>query len=391
MQREKILLVIVLLLSVALCFVKCMDQPSFNDARGNLYAGAATCVTCHKNIAESYVHNSHYKTSSIPSTDSIKKWLAVSNRAVDFPNGESIQLTEKDAFMLQAHMKQQQELRSEKMDFAFGSGEKAVTFGYWKDEQMLQLPLTYLSQLQLWTNSPGFPVDKPYFTRAIITRCFECHSSYAQSYNENTQPMQLVEKIKPNSIVMGIDCERCHGPAATHVQFHQQHPEEKSAKFMTAIATLNRQQKLDMCATCHSGNPVSLQSIFNFKPGDNISNYYMYYPGAALEPDVHGMQLQLLQKSACFKQSTLTCITCHNSHQQEDNNQTIFTAACASCHQQSAHVTQMAADKKYCVSCHMPMRASKSLDFNNSTENKSIPYKLRTHRIAVYPQSEWDQ
>lgn len=391
MQLRKIVLVIIVLLSVAVCFVKCIDQPSFNDPRGNAYAGAVTCINCHKNIAESYVHSSHYKTSSKPSADSLKKWLSVANKAVHFPNGASIELTEKNTSIFQTHLQQQQEVQSQKMDFAFGSGEKAVTFGYWKDEELLQLPLTYLTQMHLWTNSPGFPIDKPYFTRTIIARCFECHSSYAQYYNVNAQPMQLVEKIKPNSIVMGIDCERCHGPAAAHVQFHQQNPDEKLAKHVTSIATLSRQQKLDMCATCHSGNPVSLQSIFNFKPGDSISNYYMYYPGAALEPDVHGMQLQLLQKSKCYQQSTLTCITCHNSHRQEENNQQVFTASCRSCHQQSAHVTQMVADKKHCVSCHMPMRASKSLDFNNSTENKSIPYKLRTHRIAIYPQSEWDQ
>lgn len=203
--------------------------------------------------------------------------------------------------------------------------------------------------------------------------------------------MQLVEKIKPNSIVMGIDCERCHGAAATHVQYHTQHPEEQSPQHITSIKTLSRQQQLDMCATCHSGNPVSLQSIFNFKPGDSISKYYMYYPFNIQEPDVHGMQLQLLQKSKCYSQSTLTCITCHTTHDKNDNQQAIFMASCISCHQASAHSQRMKAEKKYCVSCHMPMRASRSLDFNNSIEAGSIPYKLRTHRIAIYPENDWDK
>ena len=375
-----------MLATITICFVKCIQQSSAGDPRGTLYAGAAACLQCHKDVADGYMHTSHFKTSATVIFDSIKEVLQSTKTTVDFPNGQMVKLEESGSNILQTVFNGDSKLESEKMEMAFGSGEKATTFGYWKDKQLFQLPLTYLNNQQLWTNSPGFPINHPYFTRPIISRCFECHTSYVNHYNENTKPLEITEKFNANTIVYGIDCERCHGPARQHVDFHKEHPEERKANFMVSIQSLNRTQQSDLCGSCHSGNPVALKSVFAFTPGDSLKDYYMYFPGSFTNPDVHGMQMQLLQQSACYKQSTLTCLTCHNPHKAEENMQASFLATCMSCHQQSAHSTQMKAENKNCITCHMPLQTSRSLDFNNSRENQSIPYKLRTHRIAIYPE-----
>ena len=52
---------------------------------------------------------------------------------------------------------------------------------------------------------------------------------------------------------MGVDCEKCHGPAARHVEFQTQNPKETIAKFIINPAGFSRQQSLDMCALCHGG------------------------------------------------------------------------------------------------------------------------------------------
>lgn len=389
MPQRKIFLVLFLFAAIACFFVTCVQQSSANDPRGPMYAGPETCIQCHKNITDSYAYTNHAKTSSPAFYDSIKKTLAGAKTEVTFPNGQMVKVEAAGKDIIQTEIRDGNAVTSEKLDIAFGSGEKAQTFGYWKNNELFQLPLTYLTHQQLWTNSPGFPVDHPYFTRPVISRCFECHSSYVYHYNENTKPLEITEKFNTASIVYGIDCERCHGPAKKHVDFHKANPTEKKAMFITAIKTLNRTQQSDLCGTCHSGNPVALRSVFAFTPGDSLKSYYMYYPGSFTNPDVHGMQMQLLQQSACYKQSTLTCLTCHNPHKAESKTQETITASCISCHNTSAHGKQMIVEKKNCITCHMPLRTSKSLDFNNSTENKSIPYKLRTHRIAIYPEAEW--
>lgn len=389
MYYRKLLLVIFLFGTIACCFVKCIQQPSGTDPRGTLYAGAEVCMQCHKDIADSYMHSSHFKTSAPVFFDSIRKALINTKTSISFPNGHTVKVEESGNNIFQTQLDGDNKVVSEQMQMVFGSGEKAWTFGYWKQNQLFQLPLSYLTNMQLWTNSPGFPINHPYFTRPIISRCFECHSSYVYHYNENTKPLEITEKFNTNTIIYGIDCERCHGPAKKHVDFHRENPAEKKANFMVSIKSLNRTQQSDLCGSCHSGNPVVLKSIFAFTPGDSLKNYYMYFPGSFTNPDVHGMQMQLLQQSACYKQSTLTCLTCHNPHKAENNMQATFLTTCMSCHQQSTHSTQMMQEKKNCITCHMPLRTSKSLDFNNNTENKSIPYKLRTHRIAIYPEAEW--
>ncbi|MCC6288607.1 MAG: hypothetical protein IT249_12065 [Chitinophagaceae bacterium] len=390
MQYKKIVAVVLLLAAITCCFVKCIRQSSGSDSRGPLYAGADACLQCHKNIAESYIHTSHNKTSVPVFFDSIKNALLNTNTTVNYPNGHVVKLEEDGKNIVQSQYEGGSKIISEKMEMVFGSGEKARTFGYWKEDQLFQLPLTYLTNMHLWTNSPGFPIDHPYYTRPIISRCFECHASYVYHYNENTKPLEITEKFKANTIVFGIDCERCHGPAKKHVDFHKENPGEKMAKYIVSIQSLNRTQQSDLCGSCHSGNPVVLKSVFAFMPGDSLKHYYMYYPGSFINPDVHGMQLQLLQQSACYKQSTLTCLTCHNPHKAESKTQETITASCISCHNSSVHSTQIIQQKKNCITCHMPLKASRSLDFNNSTENKSIPYKLRTHRIAIYPEAEWE-
>ena len=210
------------------------------------------------------------------------------------------------------------------------------------------------------------------------------HTSFVQAKQEREgNLLQVKEVYNPSSIIHGIDCERCHGPAAQHVKFQEENPAVKQAKFITSIKSLTRQQQLDMCSTCHAGDPVKLKSIFNFVPGDTLSKYYLFFKGSSGEPDVHGMQLQLLQLSKCFQLSKMTCITCHTTHQSQQDKESIINK-CINCHQQVNHTIDIKATNNTCITCHMPLRSSKSLDFNNETEANNIKYMLRTHRIAVY-------
>ena len=377
--------VLVVLFGLAVCLLKCTDKNTRReDARGTQYAGAASCVKCHKDITDAYMHSNHFHTSSEVDFEKFKQLITALNDTVRFPNDQLVKLEVLHDKLSQSYILNGQQMNSASMDIAFGSGEKAWTFGYWKDGGLYQLPLTYLTELKRWTNSPGFTPNKPSYTRPIIARCMECHSSYAYAEKSLEQGMHYTEKINAATIIYGIDCERCHGPAAQHVAFHTDSPLVKTAKYILSIKSLSRQQQIDLCATCHSGDPAKLQSIFAFKPGDTLANYYMYYPGA-VNPDAHGMQVQSLEQSKCFLQSTLTCTTCHDVHTNERNKETVFIQRCMSCHQQSGHAVTMQQTNNYCANCHMPQQASKSLDFGNSTEIKDIRYRLRTHRIAIYP------
>jgi len=392
-------------------FSQCIHDRTFrgNDPRGEQYAGAAVCANCHKGISQSYGHNRHFETSSLADAGHIRKLLAASKGRYYFGDSSYIRMEEDSYLLFQSHFVNGQKDKAGKFDIAFGSGEKAQTYASWKENQLYQLPLTWFTGFNVWANSPGFPEGHANYGRVITSRCFECHASYVSRETVPSGPLSVSEHLNRNSIVFGIDCERCHGPALEHVQFQMEHPDDKTARYITRISTLTRQQQLDICAVCHSGNDQSPQrSLFTFVPGDTLSHYYMPEFGADNgEPDVHGKQVQLLRASLCFRSSSMTCTTCHSPHEPEENKTAMFISRCMECHQNSVHAAAIIKDNEQkkrdfnlvapnCIDCHMPLQNSKIIHStgwtggptgagtNESGELKNIPYLLRTHKIAIY-------
>ncbi|SFW75919.1 Cytochrome c554 and c-prime [Chitinophaga sancti] len=181
---------------------------------------------------------------------------------------------------------------------------------YWNDNKLFQLPVSYYSPLSTWCNSPGYSTSFIKFDRIIPAECLECHGTYAKvEEDENNEPV-----YDKTQIIFGIDCERCHGPAADHVAFHKEHPEEKNPKNIIIIKQLTRQQRLDGCALCHSGFRQAIQQRFSFTIGDSLDAYSMagYSSDSISTLDVHGNQYGLLMSSKCFKMSNqLDCSSLH--------------------------------------------------------------------------------
>lgn len=377
----------VLVLVLAQC--SNFNKPKTADLRGPKYAAAESCVRCHQNVSSSFSETSHFHTSSQVSGPK------------DFPNADSafafndslkVVIEKRNNKMYQVAYSNGQEIEAHQFDIAFGSGEKANTYAYWEDNRLFQLPLTYYKSINKWTNSPGFAEDRINYKRAILSRCFECHGSFAETKIVKTGTLSVSEEIVKGAVIYGIDCQRCHGPAAEHVDFHEENPEEKKAKHITEIHKLSRQQKIDMCAVCHSGNDkLTQKSTFTFAPGDTLSDYYFpQYTRSTKEPDVHGNQYGMLSSSACFIRSDMDCSSCHNTHITEKNNTALFSQRCLSCHQTDTHPLASELGKsgltQNCIDCHMPVQPSKLITFQLAGKTQKTPYLLRSHRIAVYPE-----
>ncbi|MFC6100109.1 cytochrome c3 family protein [Olivibacter domesticus] len=388
MSRQRILLLFFLASCFAISIIQCTEQKK-EDVRGEQYAGEGTCVQCHKEIAQNYIHNAHFNTSKELNAPHATDSLALPEGTFVFNEKTKVGVEKKVDGLYQVAYVNGQNMKQEKLSVAFGAGITAYTFAYWYGNKMMQLPLNYLVHEQQWVNSPGFPVDQIYFGRAIVTRCLECHSSFVQSKLVSAGSLKVEEEYVKNSLIAGIDCQRCHGPSAAHVQYHEEHPTEKRAKHMIGYNQLSRSQKVDMCSVCHSGiNLQMLNPIFFFKPGDTLRNLPEYTSYTGEDPDVHGKQKQLLEASKCYKLSNMDCGSCHSTHDDIKPDLAVYSQKCIKCHTQVEHVSldrgKVSMLEKNCIDCHMPVKVSKDIGFQVSGSKEKIPYKQRTHRIAVY-------
>jgi hypothetical protein len=388
MAKNKLLrLIIILSIPFALVLSQCLNAKKTGDPRGSAYTGSATCISCHKNIYSNYLHTAHFLSASPADSSSIQGSFANGKNEVAFnPHTEVKMEKHKDGFY-QATYHDGQPGQSARFDITFGS-VKGQTYAYWYTNELFQLPISYIG---MWTNSPGYLSNEPYFERMISAQCLGCHMSFAKSQKG------VVSFISRNpvgfsrdSIIYQIDCERCHGPAAQHVKFHLDNPDVKEAKYIATYKSLTREQKINMCAICHSGaNNKMLKATFLFKPGDTLNKFTKILnsnlPDSYRTIDVHGNQTGLLQSSKCYLSSNLTCATCHDVHEKERDKTSLFTARCMTCHatnNQCKLTGQLSSAQllNNCISCHMPAFRSKVIIAGQYAAT------VHTHHIGSYPE-----
>jgi hypothetical protein len=390
MGQRRLVLFLFLLSSLLVVIVQCTQtKVKAPDSRGPAYAGSATCVSCHKAVGDSYVHNAHFNTSRALDGAAATDSLGLPEGEFVFNEKTRVGLEKRNGDFYQVAYINGKEVKAEKTDFVFGSGHSAYTFAFWYNNQLMQMPLNYLTQEHQWVNSPGYPEEQIYFGRPIIARCLECHSSSVNKKLIQTADLKLEEQFVKGSLIAGIDCERCHGPAVKHVEFHQDNPEVKEAKHMVNYKSLPLARRIDACGVCHSGVELqSLTSTFTFKPGDTLKSLPQYSSYTGQDPDVHGYQKQLLEASACFKIGKAECISCHDVHGEPKVSLKIYANQCKSCHEDVKHPTLAAKDRAIiadnCIDCHMPKKSSGTIGFQVSNSKDKIPYTVRTHRIAIY-------
>ncbi len=350
------------------------------------YASDAACLTCHAAIAATYAHTAHHLTSQQPTRASVlgnfaagANVMATANPRLVFEmNAGSGGAFTETAKYFQASGEVQR--MTEPIDLVVGSGRKGQTYLWWGADQLFELPVSYWTAARSWINSPGYRDGTAHFDRPIVPQCLECHATY---FAPAPPPDN---RYDPASLVLGIGCERCHGPGAEHVRREHATPKPDAANdAIVHLATLPRERQIDICAQCHSGPGRELAAPLSFQPGDVLASYLQsqpIVPGAPL--DVHTNQVGLLRESKCFRASAMTCATCHNVHTTQ-RDPASFAPRCLSCHterQCGEFKVMHAAIRTRCVSCHMPLQQSQTL-FSDNTGERLAP-EIRTHLIAVY-------
>ena len=369
--------------SPAIAEVQAQTRPPKSEPPGK-YLGDAACATCHQDKVETFHRTSHYLTSRLPEAASIlgkftpdANIMKTSNpdlffRMEERPNGFFETAVEGTAPFTTSH--------SERFAFVIGSGGKGQTYLFWKGDDLFQLPVSYWTELG-WVNSPGYRDGEANFSRPIIPRCLECHGTY---FEQRPPPPNRYNKA---GFVLGITCEKCHGPGGEHAQRRVAKSASGGSSEIINPARFPRERQMDLCAWCHAGVGVPLLPAFSYVPGEALDKYLRVpQPDPAAPLDVHGSQVEMLERSRCFQQSAMTCLTCHDVHAvQHDTSQ--FSKQCLSCHKPESAMFpkqghQITSD---CIDCHMPLQETNQIVFDQS--GKKAKPKVRSHWIKVYAET----
>lgn len=205
-------------------FLSCHSGENKNDEQQRVYAslsdstryvGMATCRQCHATIYDSFIQTGMGQSFGLASREKSSAHFDMHSVAVDsvhgfryHPNwhGDSLFVLE---YLLKG--KDTTYKREEKIDYIVGSGQHTNSHIRNVNGYLYQAPITYYTQKGTWDLPPGFEGGfNSRFDRKIELECMSCHNGMPQLVPGSENKYITV----PN----GIDCERCHGPGATHVK-----------------------------------------------------------------------------------------------------------------------------------------------------------------------------
>lgn len=351
------------------------------------YAEATSCATCHTDLYKTHMETAHFNTSAYADSMNILGSFDSNDNVLDLRDVAFTMFKKEDGYYQKTDIKNRKVVIPDKrLDLVIGSGVRGQSYLSWAEDELYQLQVSYHKDSDTWINGIGYP---EYFVeRPIRDACINCHLTFAQNTGRPKG-----NSYRQGSLLLGIDCQKCHGPSKKHVDYHSKN-NVAEAKYIVKFDTLNQQQRLDMCAQCHSGQRRMLtETPFSFLPGDNLEEHSQAASrGETKTLDVHGNQYGLLISSECFKQSPgMDCMTCHNPHKNQRSDVNHFNQQCINCHFEeektcSSMDFKSNADLKDCVSCHMPLIPSETMAVKLGEDGVSSPLHIRTHLIDVYPE-----
>ncbi len=360
-----------------------------DPVRAQTAMGDSTCLSCHGDKA-SFEGTAHHLTTRLPTSATI---------AGSFRSGENELHTPNPALHFRMHAESagffqtaiigkapDTTTRTERIAYVAGSGRKGQSFLYWAGDQLYQLPVSYWMSIGKWINSPGpaYVDGKANFDRAVAPRCLECHATWMESVPD----LRLVNRYRPETAILGITCERCHAAGREHVTNERSLLHATKRVAIVNPARLSRARQMDACGQCHGGLGEPKVPSFSYVAGKRLEDYLSLGSNADhATVDVHGNQVALLSRSKCFRNSQMTCISCHNVHKPQ-RDVVELSGKCLDCHQEKScglFPTRGHALVGKCVDCHMPLQSSNLIV--SGLEGKQERALIRTHWIKVYQDS----
>lgn len=224
--------------------------------------------------------------------------------------------------------------------WSFGSG--AQTWVLERGNQLYESLVSYYPTIQGLDITTGDERLKPDTLDAAVGRplderdartCFSCHATNAVSQG----------KLDFHSMKPGLTCEHCHIGATQHMADIFQ---GNTDTIPPDLSKLSSEKMSDFCGGCHRTWETVVRSDWRGPANVRFQPYR-------------------LANSRCFSGTDprISCVACHDPHQQVVRKSTFYDAKCLACHSPAVHAAVgpsarvakvCPVAKSDCVSCHMP-------------------------------------
>jgi hypothetical protein len=308
------------------------SPPSILAASSNPPANSPACVNCHQGVTSSYSH-------------------AAMHHALELPGANPALESHPDLSVQQGKYLYTVQTKNGRSTYTVSDGTNSITvpirwiFGQhsqtWvleKDGEMYESLVSYFHMDQGLATTPGdghiVPKDLiEAFGRKLTTweaiQCFSCHST--DSAKE--------EKLNLDNLRPGVGCERCHAGADRHMADAAR---DDFSSLPKSFKAMSAEDIGDFCGQCHRTWDATVRNHFH---GPSDVRFQPYR----------------LTISRCFvgNDPRISCLACHNPHQQANHNLAAYDAKCLACHGKTLPSSASTAkicpiSKTDCVSCHMP-------------------------------------
>ena len=350
------------------------------DPSSSQYVDPQLCQPCHSDIHDSYQKVAMGRSFYRPSAENVIEDYKVNNHFYHELSNRHYRMIQRDGrfyqkrYQLDAQGREHNVFEMEATHI-IGSGIHARSYLNLDAGGVLrELPVSWYTQEQRWAMSPGYDrPDHEDFSRQVTHDCMFCHNAYPP-LPEPSDRLGLDSRF-PRELPSGIDCQRCHGPGARHLELVSSGGAD-TAGIRRAIVNpvrLGPEREMEVCMQCHlqvatAGPHIQRfgRSIYSYRPGEPLADYSVRFDlvdpktGELSERFEVDSSSYRLRRSPCFIQSRgrMTCTTCHDPHHAPRGEEAVrhYRERCMDCHAEvspQAHPRPGASD---CASCHMPQR-----------------------------------
>jgi len=347
------------------------SQPTTQASQSD-YVDSAVCANCHQGVAETYRKTGMGRSFFVPTAANVVEDYAHANTVFHQPSGLRYTMVERNGEFFERRSEvgfdgKETDVMEERIDYVIGSGNHSRSYLHRApDGQLIELPVSWYSENHgHWAMSPGYDwKGQTDFRRAITGECMFCHNGYPVG------DAGLERSIFPQKLLQGIDCQRCHGPGRAHVEAAMSGHASPELVRSTIVnpGRLSRERQLEVCMECHlktsfhepNEERAFDRAVFSYRPGQPLEDFKLYFEPVGHENDDNfeiDHAAYRLRKSACFRNSQMTCLTCHDPHDIPRGEEAVkhYTEVCLSCHQGVAHTVALP-PASTCLTCHMPKR-----------------------------------